>query len=290
MNVLHTSDLHGCRQFYREIVDWIETREIDAIFLGGDLLPRMGHGDTSVNIQKDFIRDEIHPFLLEVRDRSHASVFAIPGNNDWAAVLPDFRKLEDAGLVIIPYPESRCLTEGFRVWGYPYVPPTPFSPKDFERRDQTEDAPNQTTRYPVISLNGRIEAVDEARYFDRHAAIEDDLASLSRHESGDEVLFLFHAPPYNSLLDRAYDKTPLGSKAVRHFIQQHQPRITLHGHIHESPAVTSAYGQKIGKTLAVNAGQSERRLSAVLFDTDRPEETMTHTIYGALKITETRYP
>ena len=289
MNVLHTSDLHGCRQFYREIVDCIETREIDAVFLGGDLLPRMGHDNTSVKIQKDFIRDEIHPFLLEVRERSHASVFVIPGNNDWAAVLPDFRKLEDAGLVIIPYPESHCLAEGIRVLGYPYVPPTPFSPKDFERRDQTQDAPRQTTRYPVISLDGRIEAIDEARYFAQHPAIEDDLASLSLNESSDEVIFLFHAPPYNTGLDRAYDETPLGSRAILHFIQQHQPRITLHGHIHESPAVTSAYGQKIGKTVAVNAGQSERRLSAVIFDTNRPEETMTHTIYGALKITETEW-
>ena len=55
MNVLHTSDLHGCRHFYREIVECIETREIDAVFLGGDLLPRIGHDDTSVKIQKDFI-------------------------------------------------------------------------------------------------------------------------------------------------------------------------------------------------------------------------------------------
>jgi Icc-related predicted phosphoesterase len=285
MNVLHTSDLHGCRQFYREIVDCIEGKEIDAIFLGGDLLPRMGHDDTSVKIQRDFIRDEIYPFLLEVKERSHASVFAIPGNNDWAAVLPDFRKLEEAGFVGIPYPETRCLTEGIRVLGYPYVPPTPFSPKDFERRDQTQDAPRQTTRNPVISLNGRIEAIDEIRYFNRHTAMEDDLASLPLHESGDEVIFLFHAPPYDTRLDRPYNETPLGSRAVRHFIQKNQPRITLHGHIHESPAVTSAYGQKIGKTVAVNAGQSERRLSAVIFDPDRPEETMTHTIYGDLKIT-----
>jgi len=35
----------------------------------------------------------------------------------------------------------------------------------------------------------------------------------------------------------------------------------------------------------VNAGQTGRGLSAVLFDSDRPGETMRHTLYGALPTT-----
>jgi Icc-related predicted phosphoesterase len=40
-----------------------------------------------------------------------------------------------------------------------------------------------------------------------------------------------------------------GSQAVRSAIEQHQPLLSLHGHIHESRAVI-----KIGRTTAVNPG------------------------------------
>jgi uncharacterized protein len=76
------------------------------------------------------------------------------------------------------------------------------------------------------------------------------------------AIFNFHAPPYGSGLDEApaLDSTlrpihggavmkPVGSKAVRDAIMQHQPMLSVHGHIHESRAV-----KKMGRTLAMNPG------------------------------------
>ena len=76
------------------------------------------------------------------------------------------------------------------------------------------------------------------------------------------AIFNFHAPPYGTGLDEApaLDSTlrpihggavmkPVGSKAVRDAIMQHQPMLSVHGHIHESRAV-----KKMGRTRAMNPG------------------------------------
>jgi Icc-related predicted phosphoesterase len=78
------------------------------------------------------------------------------------------------------------------------------------------------------------------------------------------AIFMLHIPPYNSTLDLAYEldrelrvktegssflQQPVGSKAVRTIIEEAQPLIALHGHIHESPG----YAQ-IGRTLCFNPG------------------------------------
>ncbi len=80
----------------------------------------------------------------------------------------------------------------------------------------------------------------------------------------DHIIAAIHAPPFKSGLDIApkLDKkqrvvhllgapyySAVGSKAVREIIEEYQPKLTLHGHIHESGGFTY-----IGKTLCVNPG------------------------------------
>ena len=72
-----------------------------------------------------------------------------------------------------------------------------------------------------------------------------------------------HAPPYDTQLDVApkidwetltvqgQDSAHVGSSAVREVIEEVQPILSLHGHIHESRAAV-----RIGRTLAVNPGSS----------------------------------
>ena len=76
------------------------------------------------------------------------------------------------------------------------------------------------------------------------------------------AIFNIHVPPYKSSLDEApeLDKNlrpkmagqalkPVGSTALRKAIEQTQPLLGLHGHIHESRSA-----QKIGKTMCINPG------------------------------------
>jgi len=59
---------------------------------------------------------------------------------------------------------------------------------------------------------------------------------------------------------------PVGSTAVRHFIERVQPMLSLHGHIHESPGYI-----RIGRTLCINAGSeyAEGILKAAIINLDR---------------------
>lgn len=62
-------------------------------------------------------------------------------------------------------------------------------------------------------------------------------------------LMVCHTPPYATQLDRLTNGVPVGSRAVRQFIEQYQPQVCITGHIHESPGV-----DYIGRTKILNAG------------------------------------
>jgi uncharacterized protein len=91
------------------------------------------------------------------------------------------------------------------------------------------------------------------------------LDALARQVSDPRrAIFMIHVPPHDSGLDTApiLDENlrptisagdvlrgPVGSTAVRRIIEEYQPALTIHGHIHESGGE-----RKIGKTVCVNPG------------------------------------
>ena len=96
-------------------------------------------------------------------------------------------------------------------------------------------------------------------------------------------VFLFHSPPYDTVLDRAalddmrVDHVPLdvhvGSIAIRRFIYNKQPMITLHGHIHESASITGHWMTKMGNTYALNASYHlKENLALITFELDKPDK------------------
>ena len=62
-------------------------------------------------------------------------------------------------------------------------------------------------------------------------------------------LMICHTPPFDTRLDRLMNGTPVGSPAVRAFIEAHRPDIAVVGHVHEGRGV-----DRIGDTLVLNAG------------------------------------
>lgn len=87
---------------------------------------------------------------------------------------------------------------------------------------------------------------------------------LGRLERTEPAIFNFHVPPYGSGLDNAPEVRPdlsynliggqpnvipVGSQAVRRVFEEFQPVLGLHGHIHESRAVS-----RIGRSLVLNPG------------------------------------
>jgi Icc-related predicted phosphoesterase len=100
--------------------------------------------------------------------------------------------------------------------------------------------------------------LDEPALYERIKRLADQL------EDPASSIFNLHVPPYDSGLDRAREiredltlvykngqpvEIPVGSKAVREAIEEYQPLVSLHGHIHESRGEA-----RIGRTLALNSG------------------------------------
>jgi Icc-related predicted phosphoesterase len=80
----------------------------------------------------------------------------------------------------------------------------------------------------------------------------------------ERTIFSLHCPPHRSGLDDAPELTadmrlkdagrapvPCGSTAVRAVIEEYQPALSLHGHIHEGRGST-----RIGRTLCINPGST----------------------------------
>jgi Icc-related predicted phosphoesterase len=100
--------------------------------------------------------------------------------------------------------------------------------------------------------------LDEDALYARLRRLADQL------EDPSNAIFNLHVPPYDSGLDTANqvnedltlvyvggqpNPVPVGSHAVREILEEFQPLVSLHGHIHESRGETY-----IGRTLAINSG------------------------------------
>jgi Icc-related predicted phosphoesterase len=78
-------------------------------------------------------------------------------------------------------------------------------------------------------------------------------------QSASVKVFVPHAPPYKSTLDKILVGKHVGSTAVRSFIVRRQPDVVICGHIHESRGV-----DRIGGSQIVNCGPSGEGYYAII--------------------------
>jgi Icc-related predicted phosphoesterase len=275
---LFASDLHGSPERYRGLFRAIEDERPAAVFLGGDLLPAPFAPAPSLDPERrDFVHDFLAAELAGLRERlgdRYPAIFVILGNDD--ARFEEASVLDIAARGLVRYAHDRRFPFGaFDIYGYAFVPPTPFRLKDWERYDVSRYvdpgciSPEEGTRSIPVAPN-------EVRY----ATIQQDLDRLVGDRPVERSVFLFHAPPYRTCLDRAaldgklVDHVPLdvhvGSIAVRRFIEKRQPWLTLHGHVHESASLTGSWRDQLGRTLMFSAAHDGRELALVRFDLDDP--------------------
>ena len=72
------------------------------------------------------------------------------------------------------------------------------------------------------------------------------------------TIYIFHSPPSNLDLDVTHAGLKVGSKAEYNFLKENQPKLSLHGHIHESPDVSGKWHSQVGKTICIQPGQSQQ--------------------------------
>ncbi len=282
---LFASDLHGSATRYRALFRAIEATRPACVFLGGDLLPPFAGAGAGPGDPADLVNDLLAPSCRALRERlgdAWPRIFLILGNDDPRSEEPAFLEGDAAGLWT--YAHDRRLTLGpYTIYGYSYVPPTPFRLKDWERYDVS-----QYVDPGCVSPEQGVRTVAVEPHRERYATIRGDLDRLTADDDLSQAILLFHSPPYDTRLDRAaldgrlVDHVPLdvhvGSIAIRRLIEARQPLLTLHGHVHESARLTGAWRDRIGRTHMLSAAHDGPELALVSFDPERPADATRATI------------
>mgnify|MGYP006288803949 CR=1 FL=1 len=149
--------------------------------------------------------------ILDVMARFNSRIYAQIGNMDTREVET---LLETRGVNV--HARVVDLGSGVSLLGLGYSTPTPFGTPSEVGDDQLED------------------------WLER---------AVGRDVDYNRLIFMSHNPPFNTLTDRVGTGQPVGSRAVRTFIETYQPAVCVTGHIHESTAV-----DQLGKTRIINPG------------------------------------
>lgn len=272
---IFSTDLHGNKNKFENFFSFIIGNKPDIVFLGGDILPSGISLFSGKDVNTQFITEYFREKLLDIKNKlenNYPKIFVIMGNDDPKIYEEEFIKLEKESLLI--YINQKIISyEKYKIAGYSYVPPTPFSLKDWEKYD--------VSRYidPGCSLPEEgYRTIEIPENIIRYSTIEKDINSLIGETSTENLIFLFHSPPYKTNLDKINTRGRMidyvkidenvGSVAIKKFIESKQPLITLHGHIHESAQLTGKWYEYIGKTLCINASHQGKELSIVTINID----------------------
>jgi Icc-related predicted phosphoesterase len=273
-----TSDLHGDTGKYDRLFRAIREEVPEAVFIGGDLLPSALRTLHSLEFDhQDFVNDYLAremTILKEDLGQEYPVVFLILGNDDGRFEEASIEDVASGGLW--RYAGQRALPFGeYTVYGYPFIPPSPFRLKDWEKYDVS-----RFVDPGCVSPEEGARTVSVAECESRFGTIEKDLGLLTGNAPMENALFLFHAPPYNTMLDRAeldgmmVDHAPVdvhvGSIAVERFIRDRQPLLTMHGHVHESARLTGSWMDRIGRTVMLGAAHDGPELALIRFEPENP--------------------
>jgi Icc-related predicted phosphoesterase len=274
MQFLFVSDLHGNTQKFKKLYSYVQTKKPQAVFFGGDLLPSISANNKDI---QSFINETIFsPIKKLKKNMSDIQFFFILGNDDPRRYESIFLEADSKQLISYVHEKTVPFSDFF-VTGYAYVPPTPFQLKDWERYDVSRfvDVGGISPELGVFSVPVDMNTI-------RFNTIKEDLDKLVQNAPARKTIFLFHSPPYDTLLDRAkldgkkVDHVPLdvhiGSIAIKRFISFYQPFITLHGHVHESSQITGKWYQTFDKTISFSAAYHGEELAVIVVNTDIPQK------------------
>lgn len=247
----YTCDRQGEEQVFsdeEELEDYMETLENRGYYpyvLEQEEYERLKNADESGDHQDEIFVQEMQHRIEEWIDLAEerlddTPVYACPGNDDPEEIDETWQSSDQIDLVEGEVVE---VGNGFQLASSGWTEPTPW---DTDREESEEE------------LRERLERV------------------VSRVDDYERAIFNFHEPPYDSELDEAPEldddlqpkfgaqsTEPVGSTAVREVIEEYQPPLSLHGHIHESRGQTT-----IGDTIAINPGSvySEGSLQGAVID------------------------
>ena len=284
--ILFATDIHGSERCFRKFLNAAPLYEVDYLILGGDITGKVmvpivrnadgtydcSYGETvhtgldeaGAATVKDQIRGFGHYFVM-VSPEELTRLQRDPGHRD--AVFRDVVRKSVEGWVALA--EDRLRGTGVRCFAAPGNDDFLAIDAAMDSSDVVEFAENR-----LIQLDESHEMIttgysNPTPWETERELPEDQLRAridVMTAEVRDpaNLIAVLHAPPYHSGLDDApelnanlemrltatgVETAPIGSTAVREFIEEVQPLLGLHGHVHEGRGSTM-----IGRTLCVNPG------------------------------------
>jgi len=283
--LFYAGDVHGSRVCWKKFVNAAAHYPADALVMGGDLtgkalVPIVREGDGSYRarvigeLRTARTAEELDEMQGAISTNGMYPLIVEP--DEAAALAEDSARLDKAFEKVlldelrlwVELADERLAASGTRA----YVIPGNDDPWEIDAvlaAGSSVVACDETVQsvgpHEMVSLGYSNRTpwhtpreLDEEEIYTRLKRLVDQL------ENPSSAILNVHVPPYESSLDTAYEvdeelryvtkggrphEIPTGSPAVRQVIEETQPLLSLHGHIHESKGVT-----KIGRTVAINPG------------------------------------
>ena len=277
MKLCFTSDLHGDKQLYTQLVDLIHRERPDILLLGGDQCHTVT-GDSAIEEQQVWLLTEFRRFLEEIRPI--CCIFWTSGNHDLAGNLPAVTELQCQNLITNCDLQPVDLGEDISLLGFPFGPVNGWPYRDWERLDTDQSLPLKQYPQSFLTVNGRMDQVRTDDYFRSLPRLADLLDESLRQVQGNHILLLSHYPPYGINLDISSYGHQIGCRKLREVLPSSDITMVCSGHVHEAPYLTGCWFKTIGPTLCVNPGQWGEKLHALLIRTEDIQESLVHTVFG----------
>ncbi len=282
MRLYFATDLHGSEVCFRKFCEAADFYNCEALVMGGDvtgklLIPIAVEGETATfELGGDKRTVDVAALPTEQKRIANMGYYPVLGDADSMAELaagPGYeqRLLDEALLRIrewVAYADERLGSKGINIYFAPGNDDDPAVDEAFGGSSVFVNCESG-----VVDVGG-IEMASSGwsnrtpwstpRECDEDA-LEERLRSLvAGVKDPSRAIFNFHVPPHGTSLDLCPEidddfrvvtvmgnpvQIHAGSTAVRSVIEEFQPMVSLHGHIHESRAAV-----QLGRTWAVNPG------------------------------------
>ena len=295
--IFFATDVHGSDICWKKFINAGKFYEAEVIILGGDMtgkaiVPIIHQGGDRYKVvlleQASMLHgeDAVEKMVKKIKSRGYYPYRTTPDEIDELNASPDRVDQIFASQVLktaeawLAYADEKLAGTGIRCFV------SPGNDDMFELDELIKTSKHvHLGEGEVVQLDNRHEMISSgwSNITPWHTYREEDEDKLrARYEAmigqlrdPKNSVFNIHVPPYNSTLDEAPELDenlrpkhggrsiiPVGSRAVRAVIEEHQPLLGLFGHIHEAKGTA-----RIGRTLCINPGsmyEQGRLLGAVV--------------------------
>ncbi|MBI3190742.1 hypothetical protein HYZ41_03490, partial [archaeon] len=238
-----------------------------------------------IEAQRRFLADELPKLIGDFKQSSpDTNVYLMLGSDDCAVNLDVLQGHPNLYHEI--HGKRFRIDDGHEIVGYSFVPITPFGIKDFDKFDLSEVPGTLKEEYGRRKRsNYRLDGIKSvsspslgwheysfSQSQESDDSIQRDLESETFTARPGNTVYVFHTPPTDTSLDIIQSGEHVGSFAVREFIEKYQPKLTLHGHIHETVDMSGKFVERIGNSTMISSGNHnyDNKVAVVEFDLYNP--------------------